>query len=73
MSDMTVTFSCSSCGTPIPKLPDDSTDETEVTCANCGLRIGTWGEIKVAGMQKAKDHMQGLMKDAFRKGGWKVD
>jgi len=58
-----VTEPCQSDNTPLPcrhwgsnriSVPDRSTDESIVTCTDCGDEIGLWGEVRVGILDVAK-------------------
>jgi hypothetical protein len=37
---------CKKCGTIQMDIPDPVTDETAIHCSNCGVYLGTWGELQ---------------------------
>ena len=46
---------CPKCGSNKFVVPDNSTDESLITCADCGARIGRWGDIRVGILEEAKE------------------
>jgi len=61
-----VKFTCTKCGGTVLKLPDDRTDDSIATCKQCGVELGRWSDIKAKALQATKDHVTGMMKDAFK-------
>jgi len=45
---------CPKCGSNRLVVPDHSTDDSLVTCADCGAEIGRWGDIRVGILEEAK-------------------
>jgi hypothetical protein len=45
---------CSHCGSNRISVPARSTDESMVTCTDCGDEIGLWGEVRVGILDVAK-------------------
>jgi predicted nucleic acid-binding Zn ribbon protein len=45
---------CRECGSDRFIVPDHSTDESLVTCADCDAEIGRWGDIRVGILEEAK-------------------
>ncbi len=45
---------CRKCGSNRFVVPDHSTDESLVTCTDCGARIGRWGDVRVGILEEAK-------------------
>ena len=41
-------FRCPVCNGNQVELPQASTDQTLVSCANCNAAVGTWGEVRQA-------------------------
>lgn len=60
-----VSFKCGNCGTKIV-WSDDAIDSTEIFCANCGERAGTYGDLRDAAMEAAKAKVESILKDAFK-------
>ncbi len=46
---------CRECGSNRFIVPDHSTDESLVTCADCGAGIGRWGDVRVGILEEAKE------------------
>jgi DNA-directed RNA polymerase subunit RPC12/RpoP len=45
---VTIELSCSQCGSNRFTLAKAARDESEVSCEDCGHRVGTLGELKQA-------------------------
>ena len=45
---------CGKCGSNRFVVPDHSTDDSLVTCADCGAGIGRWGDVRVGILEEAK-------------------
>jgi hypothetical protein len=45
---------CRHCGSNRLSVPDRATDESIVTCTDCGDEIGLWGEVRVGILDVAK-------------------
>ena len=45
---------CRKCGSDRFVVPDHSTDDSLVTCTDCGARIGRWGDVRVGILEEAK-------------------
>ena len=45
---------CHKCGSTRFIVPDHSTDDSLVTCADCGAGIGRWGDVRVGILEEAK-------------------
>jgi len=63
---VTVKFTCTQCGGAVLELPDDHTDDSTATCKQCGVELGRWGDIKAKALQATRDHVAGMMKEAFK-------
>ena len=50
---------CPKCGSNKFVVPDNSTDDSLVTCADCGAEIGRWGNIRVGILEEAKTEGKG--------------
>lgn len=51
-----VTFKCLNCGGTVLESPDDPlTDESIMSCNTCGTVHCTYGELKTAAAEKAKE------------------
>jgi hypothetical protein len=57
MSEFKITITCTKCGSNDVEVPDDATDESMVTCKGCQTEVGTWGELKQAVINRAKDEV----------------
>ena len=45
---------CRKCGSNRFVVPDHSTADSLVTCADCGAEIGCWGDVRVGILEEAK-------------------
>jgi hypothetical protein len=45
---------CDKCGGNRITVPDHSTDESIVTCTDCGADLGRWGDLRVGILEVAK-------------------
>ena len=45
---------CRKCGSNRFVVPDHSTDDSLVTCADCGAGIERWGDVRVGILEEAK-------------------
>jgi hypothetical protein len=63
---ISVSFSCKKCGTKLG-WPDDAKDALRITCNGCGAPAGTYGELKKAATDAAKDKLEQMLKDAFKR------
>lgn len=61
-----VSFKCGKCGSRL-SWADDSTDDTEVKCNDCGEVAGTYGELHEAAMSAAKSKVESMFSDIFKK------
>ena len=50
---------CRKCGSNRFVVPSHSTDDSLVTCADCGAGIGRWGNIRVGILEEAKTEEKG--------------
>ena len=67
---VTVTFECQKCGGTKLSLPDDYSDDSIASCANCGTALGRWGDIRQAAAHKitenVADSLRNTLRDAFK-------
>lgn len=63
---ISVSFKCRKCGTQL-SWPDDAADSLEISCAGCGESAGTFGDFRMAAVEKAKEHIEQAFRDAFKK------
>ena len=54
-ADMHVPLRCRKCGSNKFVVPDHATDDSLVTCADCGAGVGRWGDVRVGVLETAKD------------------
>jgi DNA-directed RNA polymerase subunit RPC12/RpoP len=45
---------CPKCGSNRFTVPDHSTNDSLVTCTDCGDEVGRWGDIRVGILEEAK-------------------
>ena len=50
---------CPKCGSDKFVVPDHSTDDSLVACADCGAEVGLWGDIRVGILEEAKTEGKG--------------
>jgi predicted nucleic acid-binding Zn ribbon protein len=60
---------CSNCGSNKFVVPDRSTDDSLVTCTDCGAGIGRWGDVRVGILEEAKAVTQTGRKAERRRAG----
>ena len=53
-SDLNTHLRCRHCGSNRISVPARSTDDSIVTCTDCGDEIGLWGEVRVGILDVAK-------------------
>ncbi len=53
-SDISTPLRCRKCGSNRITVPAHSTDESMVTCTDCGDDIGRWGDVRVGILDVAK-------------------
>jgi predicted nucleic acid-binding Zn ribbon protein len=46
---------CLQCGSNKFNVPDHATNDSLVTCADCGAAIGRWGVVRVGILEEAKE------------------
>ena len=46
------------CGSSNLSVPDDATDDSFVTCNNCGNSSTRWGDLKAAALAEAAKHIK---------------
>ncbi|MEM5331961.1 hypothetical protein VSR34_36255 [Paraburkholderia sp. JHI2823] len=61
-----VSFKCNKCGTQL-SWPDAAADTLEISCAECGVSAGTYGELRKVAVEQAKNHIEKMFGDAFKK------
>jgi len=47
-------LNCRKCGSNRFAVPAHSTNESIVTCTDCGAEIGRWGDVRVGILEEAK-------------------
>lgn len=60
-----VSFSCKSCGAKL-EWPDNAIDSTEIKCQNCGVRFGTYRDLRDTALEAVRDKAEVIVKDAFK-------
>jgi DNA-directed RNA polymerase subunit RPC12/RpoP len=63
-STIPVSFRCKDCGTLVT-WPENAIDSTPISCTNCGLHLGTYGDIGNAAAEAVGDKIETLFKDAI--------
>jgi hypothetical protein len=63
MSIIQVTAKCP-CGEPLA-LDDSTHDETILICKNCGLNVGTYGDLKRQATSAVADKWESMARDIF--------
>jgi DNA-directed RNA polymerase subunit RPC12/RpoP len=63
---VSVSFSCKKCGTKL-SWPDDAEDALQIACSGCGAPAGTYGDLKKTAIDAAKEKIEDMFKNAFRK------
>ena len=53
-SDVNTPLRCRHCGSNRISIPARTTDESIVTCSDCGDDIGLWGEVRVGILEVTK-------------------
>ena len=61
-----VSFNCRKCGEKI-SWTDAVDDSTEIACVGCGERIGTYGELRETAVNAAKERVDSMLKDVFKR------
>jgi transposase len=52
---MRLSLSCKKCGGKELTIPDEATDDSSVTCSNCGAEHARWGDLKSAIHEAARE------------------
>jgi uncharacterized Zn finger protein len=66
-NEIRMTFSCKQCGSNALTVANKCDDTSLVTCNSCGAVAGTWGELKAAAADKAKEAVKKELKDGLLK------
>jgi uncharacterized Zn finger protein len=62
-----VTLECPSCG-PTNVKPEERSDDTIVSCASCGVELGTWREVlRKAALKAAMPDLKNVAVEEARK------
>ena len=64
--NLSVTPQCKICGGTGIIIPDNPTDDSVITCPNCGATIGTHGEFKAHVELAAVGVVEDMVKDLFK-------
>ena len=57
---------CPVCSATTLNLPEDFTDESSTTCANCGAALGKWGTLKDARGPIVSDKAEQSIREALK-------
>jgi hypothetical protein len=64
--ELTSGFRCPVCHSSRVELPDESTDATPVSCANCEAMLGAWGDVRHADGPMLSTKAEQDLKDALQ-------
>ncbi|MFT4076882.1 MAG: hypothetical protein QM647_15255 [Asticcacaulis sp.] len=71
--EIKASFTCPNCGPISIRVEDETNDDSAVTCASCGVRFGTWGEVKAKVTDAAAAEVRARLRGAFSGlKGWKI-
>ena len=60
-----VSFTCKKCGAKLT-WSDDATDQTRISCVNCGQYFGTYGDLRHTAVEGLKAKIERSFKDLFK-------
>jgi hypothetical protein len=63
--EMRLSLSCQKCGSNELTIPDEATDDSPVTCSNCGAELARWGDVQAAMHKTAEEKFTESLKDAI--------
>jgi len=55
---MNTALRCLKCGSNTISMPENSTDESLVTCPSCGTELGLWGDLIAAALDTARENFE---------------
>jgi hypothetical protein len=55
---MNTTLCCPKCGNNTISIPENSKDESVVTCPSCGAELGLWGDLITAALDTARENFE---------------
>ena len=55
---MNTTLRCPKCENGAISVPENSPDESVVTCPSCGAELGPWGELIAAALDTARENFE---------------
>lgn len=68
---ISVTFTCKKCGgNDLQVLPDDQSDDSLVSCKQCGFEFGRWGDVKYKASEFAANHLTDMARNALKGSKW---
>lgn len=65
-ADISVSPRCGRCGSALSWDDATVTDDTVISCPNCGERIGTYGDLKDAAAEAAANRVNEMLRDIFK-------
>lgn len=65
-SAASISFRCPTCGAQLG-WPEDATDQTPVTCQECGEEIGTYGDLRDHGLDALRDRLRSHLTQAIKR------
>lgn len=69
----TLTPTCTKHTPPVAlHVADPITDESRVTCPECGDDFGSWAEVKQKMVELRKEQIEQQFRDGMRDAGWKI-
>ena len=64
---MRFSLTCKKCGRNKFTIPENPTDDSPVTCADCGSELARWGDVQTAMDKAASEEGPEAVKDVLRK------
>jgi len=61
-----ISFTCKECGGTVLHLPDDHTGSSIVSCKQCGVEFGRWGDIQREALNLAKSEVRATIGNATK-------
>ena len=63
---ISISFNCKVCGAKLV-WDDDIADNAPLNCKSCGEYFGTYMDLKETAMKAARDRVEEIIRDAFRR------
>lgn len=63
--EIRISLSCQKCGSNELTIPDEATDDSPVTCSNCGAELARWGDVQAAIHEASEKKFTESLKDAI--------